>query len=357
MRINAKKIRVLIVDDSAFMRKVIGDILAEDSLIEVVGRARNGKEALERLDEWSPDVVTLDIEMPEMNGLDTLRRIMKHRPIPVVMVSSLTKEGADITMQALDLGAVDFVTKPSGTISLDMEKVGDELRQKVLAASRALMKAGTPAPVAKKIVDRTPAPRPPSRADAVKRFEVLAIAASTGGPMALQEVVPALPASFPLPVLIVQHMPPGFTTSFAKRLDERSKLRVIEATDGMVVRKGTVLIAPGGFHLVIERNNMDLVCRLTETAPVRSVRPSADVMFFSLAEHLLSPALVLVLTGMGKDGLDGTRALRGKSAYVIAESKETAVIYGMPGAVIDAGLADETLPLDEIASGLERIAK
>lgn len=347
-----RKIRVLIVDDSAFMRKVIGDILSEDPSIDVVGRARNGREALQMFTTLEPDVVTLDIEMPGMNGIDVLKEIMAKRPMPVVMVSSLTKGGANVTMQALDNGAVDFVTKPSGTISLDMDKVADELRKKVIAASRATVRGGQ---------DRGTAAAPPPvaaiRREPPKRPELVVIAASTGGPMALQEVIPALPASFPLPIMLVQHMPPGFTGSFATRLNERSKLNVIEGEDGMPVRKGMVIVAPGGYHMIVERKSMALVCRLTETPPVRSVRPAADVLFKSVADVVGGPTISLVLTGMGKDGLDGARALRDKGAYVIAESKETCVIFGMPGAVIDAGLADEVLPLYSIAAGLERVAK
>ena len=347
-----KMIRVLIVDDSAFMRKVIGDILSEDPSINVVGRARNGREALKLFDELSPDVVTLDIEMPGMNGIEVLKSMMAKKPIPIVMVSGLTKDGADITMQALDNGAVDFVTKPSGTISLDMDKVGDELRKKVLEASKATIQRGTAARPA------AGAPAAPAqRREPPKHPELVAIAASTGGPMALQELIPALPATFPVPIVLVQHMPPGFTSSFATRLNERSKLTVVEAEDGMPVKKGMVIVAPGGYHLILEKKNMSLICRLTETAPVRSVRPAADVLFASIADVVGGAVIALILTGMGKDGLDGTRALREKGAYVMAEAKETCVIYGMPGAVIDAGLVDEVLPLYSIAAGLVRVAK
>jgi two-component system chemotaxis response regulator CheB len=347
-----KIINVLIVDDSAFMRKVIGDILSEDPLINVVGRARNGREALRLFDELSPDVITLDIEMPGMNGIEVLKSMMSKKPTPIVMVSGLTKYGADITMQALDNGAVDFVMKPSGTISLDMDKVGDELKKKVLEASRATIQRGA----ANKPAAGAPAVSA-QRREPPKHAELVSIAASTGGPMALQELIPALPANFPVPIVLVQHMPPGFTSSFASRLDERSGLTVVEAEDGMLVRKGMVIVAPGGRHLIIEKKNMSLTCRLTETAPVRSVRPSADVLFNSIADAVIGGVVALVLTGMGKDGLDGTRALREKGAYVIAEAKETCVIYGMPSAVIDAGLADEVLPLYLIAAGLVRVAR
>jgi two-component system chemotaxis response regulator CheB len=348
------KIRVLIVDDSAFMRKIIGDILREDPVMEIVGKARNGNEAMDMTRSLSPDVITLDIEMPGKSGIEVLDEIMEYKPIPVVMVSSLTKSGANVTMQALDMGAVDFVTKPSGPMSLDMEKIGAELRRKVIGASMATVRRKG----SQKIANLSQPSFAPLRKDALyHKPEMLVIAASTGGPMALQQVIPSLSASFPLPVLLVQHMPPGFTTSFAQRLNEQSSLTVIEGCSGMPVRKGTVIVAPGGYHLVLDRKGAEIVCKLTETPPVRSVRPSADVLFNSVAEIVGGSVMVLVLTGMGKDGLDGTRALRDKGAYVIAESRETSVIFGMPGAIVGAGLADEVLPLYSIASGIERVLR
>jgi two-component system chemotaxis response regulator CheB len=339
------------------MRKVIGDILSAEPAIEIVGKARNGDEAITRLKELSPDVITLDMEMPGKNGVEVLREIMKVKPVPVVMVSSLTKEGANVTMQALGAGAVDFVTKPSGTISLDMEKVGDELRQKIIAASRASMKNafGEGGVRVKSRASLTPPLVPPR--EAPRRPEMVVVASSTGGPNALQEVIPGLSRDFPVPILIVQHMPPGFTTSFAIRLNERSKINVTEACDGMPVRRGTAIIAPGGYHLVVERGSTDFLCRLIETPPVRSVRPAADVLFASVSDVVGGNVIVVVLTGMGKDGLDGTRLLRAKGAYVIAESRETCVIYGMPGAVHEAGLVDELLPIYSIAGALERVVK
>ncbi|MCL2684575.1 MAG: chemotaxis-specific protein-glutamate methyltransferase CheB, partial [Synergistaceae bacterium] len=270
------------------------------------------------------------------------------------MVSSLTKKGADVTMQALDIGAVDFVTKPSGSIALDMEKVAAELRSKVKAASRASVRGKW----TKRILSSAEeVAAPPIRRETRGRMELLVIASSTGGPMALQQVIPELPGSFHVPILVVQHMPPGFTTSLAKRLNERSALKVIEACDEMPVRKGSVIIAPGGYHMIVEKKGAELVCRLTEMPPVRSVRPSADVLFKSVSEVVGGNVIAVVLTGMGKDGLDGSRFLREKGAYVIAESRETSVIFGMPAAVIEAGLADEILPLYSIAEGLERVVK
>lgn len=356
-RLRKAKIRVLVVDDSAFMRQIIGDILSAEPELEVVGRVRNGLEAIRVLEELKPDVITLDIEMPGKNGLEVLRDIMQLRPTPVVMVSSLTQEGANVTMQALDAGAVDFVTKPSGTISLDMEKVGFELRQKVAAASKVSPKrlgargaffpegaSGLQAPLVRS-----------KKGGLLRRVEMVVIAASTGGPMALQSILPMLPRAFPVPIMVVQHMPAGFTASFAQRLDERSEIGVEEATEGMPVRKGMAIIAPGGFHLVAERKNANLVCKLLDSSPVRSVKPSADVLFSSVADVVGGNVLALILTGMGKDGTEGTRELKKKGAYVIAESRETSVVYGMPGSVVDAGLADLVLPLYAIGSEMENL--
>jgi two-component system chemotaxis response regulator CheB len=348
-------IKVLIVDDSPFMRKVIADILSEDPMLEVVGRTRNGAETMDAIRALSPDVITLDVEMPGKSGIDVLKEIMDLKPIPVVMVSSLTKEGANVTMQALDLGAVDFVMKPSGNVSLDMPKVGDELRRKVAAASRAALFG--PRRVKGSLQIGEPLSVPRHRDVSRGKFGILVVAASTGGPMALQEIIPSLSGDFPLPVMIVQHMPVGFTTSFAQRLNERSSLTVIEGRDGMPVRKGTVIVAPGGYHLMAEKKGAELLCKLADTPPVRSVRPAADVLFTSVSEAVDGGILALVLTGMGKDGLDGAKLLKNKGAYVIAESRETSVIFGMPGAVIAAGLADEVLPLYAIAEGLERVAR
>jgi two-component system chemotaxis response regulator CheB len=332
-------------------------MLSAEQSIEIVGKARNGDEAIAKIRELSPDVITLDMEMPGKNGLEVLREIMKVKPVPVIMVSSLTKEGANVTMQALGAGAVDFVTKPSGSISLDVMKIGDELRQKIVAASKASMKNayGAEAPFTHKS-QANPA-QAPQRRDISKRPDLVVIASSTGGPNALQGVIPGLSSDFPLPILIVQHMPPGFTTSFANRMNELSRISVVEACDGMPVKKGTAIIAPGGYHLTVEKTLSSLVCRLKDSPPVRSVRPSADVLFGSVSETVGGSVVVVVLTGMGKDGLDGTRMLRSMGAYVIAEAKETCVIYGMPGAVSEAGLVDESLPVYSITEALERLAR
>lgn len=359
-----KRIRVLVVDDSAFMRKVIGDILAEDPRFEVVARVRDGEEALQRCGELRPDVVTMDVEMPRKNGLEALREIMRLYPTPVVMVSSLTREGADTTFQALASGAVDFVTKPSGTISLDMKKVEDELRQKVWVASTVDLRHVSPrgkvppreVPREEKPVSRSPlASMPPTVSERrPHRAELALIASSTGGPRALQEVIPALPGNFPVPLLVVQHMPQGFTTSFAQRLNEMSALEVVEGADGLKPRKGMAVIAPGGYHMVVEKWGGELVCRLSDAPPLRSVKPAADMLFLSVADVVGGSAVAAILTGMGRDGTDGAKAIRDKGGIILAESPETCVVYGMPRAAVEAGIVEEVLPLASIPAALHR---
>ena len=359
-----KRIRVLVVDDSAFMRKVIGDILAEDPRFEVVARVRDGEEALQRCGELRPDVVTMDVEMPRKNGLEALREIMRLYPTPVVMVSSLTREGADTTFQALASGAVDFVTKPSGTISLDMKKVEDELRQKVWVASTVDLRHVSPrgkvppreVPREEKPVSHPPlASMPPTVSERrPHRAELALIASSTGGPRALQEVIPALPGNFPVPLLVVQHMPQGFTTSFAQRLNEMSALEVVEGADGLKPRKGMAVIAPGGYHMVVEKWGGELVCRLSDAPPLRSVKPAADMLFLSVADVVGGSAVAAILTGMGRDGTDGAKAIRDKGGIILAESPETCVVYGMPRAAVEAGIVEEVLPLASIPAALHR---
>lgn len=353
---DSRPVRVLIVDDSAFMRKILADILSGPGL-EVVGTARDGEDALRKVESLRPDVVTLDVEMPRMGGLAALEAIMKSRPLPVVMVSSKTARGADVTLQALAAGAVDFIQKPSGAISLDMNRVADELRTKVLEASRARLRLPSPpslgrAPAAPAAAG--PLAEAPRKREA-RRFELLAVASSTGGPRALQEVIPLLPGSFPLPVAVVQHMPEGFTASLAQRLDGLGPLHVVEASEGLVLKAGLVAIAPGGRHLSVERSQGQLVCRLSDTPPLRSVRPSADILFLSAADTVGPAALGLILTGMGRDGTDGAKAMKAKGAYIVAESAETCVVYGMPRSAVEAGVVDEQHPLGEIPVVLEQL--
>lgn len=346
-----RQIKVLVVDDSAFMRKVISDLLEEDPRIKVIDRARNGKEAVEKVVKLQPDVVTLDVEMPEMDGLAALKEIMRLKPTPVIMVSSITRKGAEITVKALTLGAVDFVTKPSGTISLDMQVVAQELREKIIAAASVAVDklAGIVSlPIAE--VRKLPLVRK-------GQVELVAIAASTGGPRAIQSILEKIETTSMVPIVIVQHMPKGFTKSFAERLNEVSKLDVVEGYDNLPLKPNLAVVAPGGSHLIVEYNKMgQLVCRLSDMPPLHSVKPAADLLFLSVADTVGGASLGVILTGMGRDGAEGAKAIRQKGGYVIAESSETCVIYGMPKAAVESGSVDEVLPLYEIPKRLEELA-
>ena len=345
------KIKVLVVDDSALMRQFIGDILRSDPRIDVVGTARDGKDCLAQIKILKPDIVTMDVEMPVMNGLEALEEIMKTTPMPVVMVSSLTQEGADTTFKALALGCVDFIGKPSGTISLNIRDVGQELIEKVVAASTAkVVKPGSISRSSGRI-KATP------QSTNTSRIDIVAIASSTGGPMALSDLMPKLPKDFPVPVVITQHMPKEFTSSFAKRLNDSSQIEVVEGFDGLTLKPGRAVIAPGGSHLLIKRRTGAAVCALSDAPPVLSVKPAANIMFQSVAEQFGGNVLCVILTGMGRDGTDGAINLKKRGAYVIAESQKTCVVYGMPKAAIDAGVVDEVLPLYDIPDAMVRVVK
>ena len=351
---NAKKIRVLIVDDSALMRKMLGDILSSDPRIEVVGTARDGQDGLEKVAALSPDVVTLDVEMPRKDGLSALEELMQTRPMPVVMVSSLTQQGAEVTLKALSLGCVDFVGKPSGSISTNIQAVGAELIAKVVMASAARVRPARREPPAPLPSSRPPQGSVSRPAGARARRETVAVAASTGGPVALQQLLSGLPGNFPLPIVVTQHMPRGFTASFAKRLDSASALTVVEGFEGLELKPGMVVIAPGGQHLLVRRRGTGTFCELSDAPPVLSVKPSANIMFLSVADEFGGNVLGVVLTGMGRDGADGALVLHDKGARIIAESQETCVVYGMPKAAAEVGAVDELLPLSEIPEALIR---
>ena len=348
------KIRVLVVDDSALMRQFISDILRSDPRIEVAGTARDGKDALAQIQALKPNVVTMDVEMPNMSGLQALEEIMKTNPLPVIMVSSMTQEGAETTLKALALGCVDFIGKPSGSISLNIKTIGQEIIDKVVAASTARVRAisgifGTSPRIA------TPAVRMNPPMSLTGRRDIVAIASSTGGPMALSELIPKLPKKFPVPIVITQHMPKEFTPSFAKRLNDSSEVEVVEGFDGLTLKPGRVVIAPGGKHLTIKRRAGSAICSLSDAPPVLSVKPAANIMFLSVADEYGGNVLCVILTGMGRDGTDGALALKRKGAYVIAESQKTCVVYGMPKAAVDAGVVDEVLPLNEIPDAMVRL--
>lgn len=352
------RIRVLVVDDSAFMRKVVSDLLSAEPDIEVVGAARNGAEGLQKAESLAPDVVTLDVEMPEMNGLEMLERLMAERPLPVVMVSSLTQPNADVTVRALELGAVDFVAKPSGTISLDMHRVKDDLVRKVRAAAgvprvNLARRARTvpPAVRAPKAAAGAPAAGGPRGPRGLSRLVVIGV--STGGPSALMEVIPRLPADFPGGILLVQHMPPLFTRHLAEHLDAASALTVREAREGDVLSDGLCLVAPGGKHLAFREGGC---VSLDDSPPRHGVKPAVDVTLESAAERWRGESLVVIMTGMGMDGARGARAMKARGARVIAQDEATCVVYGMPRAVVEMGLADHVAPLGEIADLLSRLA-
>ncbi|MYL48676.1 chemotaxis-specific protein-glutamate methyltransferase CheB [Halobacillus litoralis] len=339
-----KQIRVLVVDDSAFMRRVLTDILKKDYRIHVVGTARNGKDCLNKLDSLRPDVVTMDIEMPVMDGLEALRKIMKSSPLPVVMVSSLTQEGAASTMKAMSLGAVDFIQKPSGSISLDMEKVDKDVVRKVLIAGEAKVNLPSERPSEKVCVPD----------DMKEEGQLIAIGTSTGGPRALQEVLTSLPASLPAPILVVQHMPKGFTKSLASRLDRLSEISVKEAEHMEEIHNGVAYIAPGGYHMEVVKRHHRLFIQLNESNPLHGHRPSVNVMLSSIAKLQGISTTSVIMTGMGADGLEGILAMKeqGRTVFTIAEDERTCVVYGMPKAIIKSGLADDVRKLYEISRSI-----
>jgi two-component system, chemotaxis family, protein-glutamate methylesterase/glutaminase len=339
----SSKPRVLVVDDSAFMRRLISQILEESGEFEVAGVARNGYEALGLVHELSPDIVTLDVDMPELDGLGALGYIMSESPRPVVMLSAgTTKGGQAATLRALELGAVDFVLKPSGSISLDLAKIAPRL----LDALRAAV-AANPAGL-RQLRRRTPVnvERPslvgPTASNAV------VIAASTGGPRALAAIVPHFPRTLGAAVLVVQHMPRGFTKSFAQRLDSMSAIRIAEAEDGEPVVHGRVYVAPGGRHMTVRDEGNGPTIALDDRPSMWGVRPAADMLFHSAAELFGASTLAVVLTGMGRDGADGTRAIRGVGGRAVVQDRESATIFGMPGATLQTAGADCVAPLSEI---------
>lgn len=355
-------IRVLVVDDSAFMRKAITMMLESDPQIKVIETARNGLEALEKVAKVKPDLITLDIEMPQMDGLTALRKIMETSPTPVMMVSSLTSEGASATLDALELGAVDFIPKQLSYVSLDIVKIKEQLLLKIkaihsrrrtlmahYALSRKIPGSGPSRPTEK------PLPPKPIQAQlSQKGISVVGIGISTGGPPALQRVVPALPKDFPTGVLIVQHMPPKFTRSLADRLDGLSAMHVKEAEQSEPVLPGVAYIAPGGLHLRIRRWGRNAEIQLSEEPEDSLHRPSADVMFDSLADAYGRETLAVIMTGMGSDGLTGLRKIKSLGGKVIAQNENTCVVYGMPRAAVENGLADRVVPLDNIPQEIAR---
>ena len=341
------RIRVLVVDDSVVIRRLVTHALEEDPSLEVVGAAANGSIALARIPQLNPDVVTLDIEMPEMDGLETLRRIRKDFPyLRTIMFSTLTERGAAVTMEALTLGADDYVAKAANAGSLDRSMAN--LRLQLIPKIKQFFRLET-VPAASPQTPPTAnglCPKPlPRRAWTP---QVVAIGVSTGGPTALGAMIPQFPATFPLPILIVQHMPPLFTRFLAERLQASTPLKVEEAAEGSPVQPGKVLIAPGDYHMKVSGKEPAAVVTLDQSPPENSCRPAVDVLFRSVSTVYGADAILVILTGMGQDGLRGVEALKAGGAYVIAQDEASSVVWGMPGAVAGAGLADCVLPLDRI---------
>ncbi len=346
------QIKVLIVDDSAFMRKILTDILNSDPEINVVGFARNGKEAIDKVIQLKPTLVTMDVEMPIMSGIEALSHIMQSHPLPVVMLSSLTSDGAEATLSALDLGAVDFVEKPSSIYAINPKDIKAEIIDKIkVAATVKVGKKGGSERIVQTIEPRSSMREVKKQAHGGKR-PLIAVGISTGGPRALQSVIPALPKGLSAPVVIVQHMPPGFTRSLADRLNSISNVTVKEAEDGEKLKDGWVYIAPGDFHVeIVEGQSSALTVKLTKDPPVSGHRPSADVMFKSISGLSNTDAIAVIMTGMGSDGSNGLKLLKeSKGAYIIAQDEESCVVYGMPKSAVKLGIVDVVSPLSRITN-------
>ena len=340
-------VRVLVVDDSAYIRKVVKEMLSRSPAIEVVGTARDGQEALEQVERLRPDVVTCDLIMPVLDGVEFIQRQMAVRPVPIVIVS-IAAESSERVLSGLDAGAIEFVQKPTALATDKVFDISEDLVAKVLAAAQAPIARLKPAAV------EVALPITPTFHD---RYSVLVIGVSTGGPQGLKVVVPRLPADFPVPVAIVMHMPIGYTEAYAQRLDDASSLTVTEAREGEELRAGVVLIAPAGRHLTFCRDGDGRVVTRLDVRPLDTPhRPSVDVMFQSAAEVFGERVLAVVMTGMGADGRDGAAWIKARGGAVLTEAEETCIVYGMPRSVVEAGLSDAAVPLDGLTNAiLERI--
>lgn len=339
------KIRVLVIDDSAFMRAVLARIINAAPDMEVVGAAPDAIVALEMIESLAPDVLTLDVEMPRMNGLEFLARLMKRRPMPVVMISSLTARGSEVTLRALELGAVDFIAKPRAESAALLQGYADEVRDKIRAARGAHLRRPLAA-----------APPEPARAEAaagvpsrVLAEKLVAIGASTGGTEAIKEVIARLPAEVP-GIVMVQHMPEAFTPSFAKRLDSLGAVRVVESKGGERIQPGHAYLAPGHSHLLVRKSGAGWVTELARSEPVNRHRPSVDVLFHSVAKEVGRNAIGVILTGMGKDGAQGMLAMRRAGAWNIGQDQESCVVYGMPREAAQVGAVAEVAGLSGVAA-------
>jgi len=355
------KIKVLIVDDSALVRQVLTQIFSEDKDIEVVGVASDPLIARDKIKQLNPDVLTLDVEMPKMDGITFLSNIMRLRPMPVVMISSLTEQGADITFQALEIGAVDFVPKPKVDVAHGMEEYATTIIEKVKAASKARVRTRS---IVQKGTEDVPERH---SADAVlkKSFDrkhfsstekIIAIGASTGGTEAIKDVLLGLPADMP-GIVITQHIPEQFSRPFAERMNNNCAMEVCEASDGQQILPGHVYIAPGSHHLIVERSGARYICKLSDGPAVNRHRPSVDVLFRSVAQNAGSNAIGVILTGMGNDGAAGLKEMQEAGAPTVAQDENSSVVWGMPGEAVKLGAADEIIALDKVSKKIQKLSK
>ncbi len=359
-----RKIRVLVVDDAVVVRKIVTDTLSSDPDIEVIATAANGKIALQKIPQLNPDILTLDIEMPEMDGLQTLEAARKIYPkLPIIMFSTLTERGGAKTLEALALGATDYVTTPAnvGSVSVAMQRIRDELipKIKMFCAKTAGLEAPTTA--VPKPIQKTSAPtvpRPVARPRPFnQKIDILAIGVSTGGPNALADLFPTLPRDLPVPIVLVQHMPPFFTKLLAERLSSKSPMDIQEGKAGEKLEPGKAWIAPGDYHMILEKKADGVYLKTNQEPQENSCRPAVDPLFRSVAEIYGPRTLSVILTGMGQDGMKGCEQIKDKGGYVIVQDEDTSVVWGMPGFVARAGLADEILPLNQIGPRIVSLLK
>ncbi|MDO9574673.1 MAG: chemotaxis response regulator protein-glutamate methylesterase [Candidatus Contubernalis sp.] len=347
-----EQIKVLVVDDTALMRRIVSDIFSLSDEFQVVATARDGEDALKKIKRFKPDLITLDVEMPRMNGIEVLKVIMQDNPVPVIMLSSHTCRGSEITIEALSLGAVDFIPKP-GYLSKDLKTVGEELLHRSRLAARAKnFKISTREDYKhKKELHTIPSVSPSFKTREGFKY-VVAIGSSTGGPRALEHILLNLPGDFPAPLIITQHMPPGFTRALAQRLNKICDIQVKEGDRGDKLQPGVAYIAPGGYHMVVTRDGS---VNLNQAPPVEHVRPSANVMIDSAVEVYTDGMIGVILTGMGKDGAEAMVKLKEKGGRTLVQDEATSVIYRMPRAVVELGAADYVLPLQDIPKALVRL--
>ncbi len=349
-------IRVMVVDDSALVRKIATDILSADEGISVVATAAQGEFALQKLTREVPDVITLDIEMPGMGGLETIRQIMAVRPTPIIVLSAHAARGANLTLQALELGAVDFVSKPANSLSGGIPAIARELVEKVKGAARIGVHGQQTQPAQCEVSALRPVSSVPpqiARSDWTDGYSLVAIGTSTGGPVALKTVLTGLPADLPVGVVVVQHMPPVFTKAFAERLDSCCQVRVKEAENGDAILPGRVLLAPGNWHMTVSRFGAEPHVELNQDGGVNGHRPSVDVLMHSVAMEYGGQAVGVIMTGMGKDGAEGLRELHKRGGYIIAQDKESSVIYGMNKEVAQNGNAHEIVSVEAIPGRIQ----